>query len=427
MGCSNRKCARLRVSFFFCPGIRFFLFLTFLTGLAFGCKDSSSPQGRKETPESTPVRLSQPDWDALFAGDPEALREFEEVRALTQASKYREAAEALRKLLARSSSAPWAEQVEIVLIQTLRLVPDNAAALLEVESFLRRHPESPEATRVLLYKGEICLELGAQRPGEPEGDRESNRSYVQQAKEIFQAVLARPPAERALEAQAWFLLGGAFVAEGDADQAAAAYRRVADEYGDTPYPPKALYRLAGILLSQNRVQVASETFQEILDRFPQSSEARKSREKLVGLHLVGKEAPALAIREWIGGPPRDLAALRGQVVMLEFWAIWCPHCRASLPKTEKLQQRFGSRGFVVLGVSRERAGYEADKIREFLEAHPLAFATGIDDGGKTSDAYGVENIPCAVVIDRQGVVRWHGHPDYLADRVIETVLAAPSS
>lgn len=421
MGSSNPRSSTLRANLSLLFGIRLFLFLMFLAGLAFGCKDSS-PRGHEEPKESASVRTSQPDLDALLAGDPEAKRAFEEVRALTQASKYREAAEALKQLLVRSPSAPWAEQLEIVLIQTLRLVPDPAAALAEVDSFLKRRPESQEATRVLLYKGEICLELNANKTGEPGGPTESNRSYVQQAKEIFQAVLARSSGKKAIEAQAWFLLGGAFVAEGNAEQAAAAYRRVADEYADTAYSSKALYRLAGILLSQNRVQVASETFQEIVDRFPQSPEARKSREKLVGLNLVGKQAPALEIREWIGGPPRDLAALRGQVVMLEFWAIWCPHCRASLPKTEKLQERFASRGLVVLGVSRERSGYEADKIRQFIESRPMAFATGIDDKGKTSEAYGVENIPCAVVIDRQGLVRWHGHPEYLSDRVIEEIL-----
>lgn len=421
MGSSDRKSSTLSPKLSHLLGIRLFLFFMFLAGLAFGCKDSS-PRGHEEPKESASVRTSQPDLDALFAGDPEAKQAFEEVRALTQASKYREAAEALKQLLARSPSAPWAEQVEIVLIQTLRLVPDPAAALAEADSFLKRRPESQEATRVLLHKGEIYLELNANKTGEPGGPTESNRSYVQQAKEIFQDVLARSPGQKAIEAQAWFLLGGALVAEGNAEQAAAAYRRVADEYADTAYSPKALYRLAGILLSQNRVQVASETFQEIVDRFPQSAEARKSREKLVGLNLVGKQAPALEIREWIGGPPRDLSALRGQVVMLEFWAIWCPHCRASLPKTEKLQHRFGSRGFVVLGVSRERSGYEADKIRQFIESRPMAFATGIDDNGKTSEAYGVENIPCAVVIDRQGLVRWHGHPEYLSDRVIEEIL-----
>jgi outer membrane protein assembly factor BamD (BamD/ComL family)/thiol-disulfide isomerase/thioredoxin len=418
---SRERPRTCRNSFSRC-GIPFALVLLLLTGLGFGCKDSSPPD-RKEARQAPSVRPAQPDWDALFAQDPEAFREFQDIRALTNASKYREAAEGLKKLIARSPSAPWAEQVEILLIQTLRLVPDNPAALQEAEAFLKRRPESPEATRVLLYKGEICLELGTNTPGRSEGGPQAMSSYVEQAKEVFQSLLARPSEDRALQAQTWFLLAAAFMAEGNAEHAAAAYRKVADEYTDTSYAPKALYRLAGVLLGQNRVSIARETFQEIVDRFPQSSEAGKSREKLVGLALVGKQAPALRVREWVGGPAQDLAALRGRVVMLEFWAMWCPHCRASLPKTEKLQERFGSRGLVVIGVSRERTGYEADKIRKFVESRPMGFATGIDDGGKTSDAYGIENIPCAVVIDRQGLVRWHGHPEYLTDQVIEDMLA----
>jgi len=90
---------------------------------------------------------------------------------------------------------------------------------------------------------------------------------------------------------------------------------------------------------------------------------------------------------------------------------------------DQLVEHYAAKDLVVVGVTREKPGYEAEKIREFIKTHPMRFATGIDEDGKTSQAYAVSDIPCVVLIDRKGRIRWHGHPDFLQDGLLETLLA----
>ena len=114
--------------------------------------------------------------------------------------------------------------------------------------------------------------------------------------------------------------------------------------------------------------------------------------------------------------------MKGKATLINFWAIWCPHCKQNIPKINNMIRTHGPRGLNVVGVSRERPRFEAEEIREYIRAHPMLFPTGIDDGARTSAAYAVTSIPRVVLVDAQGKIRWHGHPDYLSDKVIEMVL-----
>ena len=93
---------------------------------------------------------------------------------------------------------------------------------------------------------------------------------------------------------------------------------------------------------------------------------------------------------------------------------------------EGLLEAYATKGVSVLGVTREKEGQGADKVREFVERHPMGFPTGVDDGGKTTEEMVVKSIPCVVAVDSQGRIRWHGHPDHLSRKVIDGLLQ-PSS
>ncbi len=101
-----------------------------------------------------------------------------------------------------------------------------------------------------------------------------------------------------------------------------------------------------------------------------------------------------------GGRATRLGALRGQVVVLDFWASWCVPCRRSLPAMEQIHQRFRDRGLVVLGVNSESRDVIARAERRF----GLTFHTVEDQGDAISSEYGVEGIPHTVVVDRSGRV-----------------------
>ena len=119
---------------------------------------------------------------------------------------------------------------------------------------------------------------------------------------------------------------------------------------------------------------------------------------------VGDSAPAISLPLLSPGGPSagSLAALRGKVVYLDFWASWCGPCRVSFPQLEQLRQELGPRGFEVLAVNVDEV--EPDALR-FLEEVPVSYPVVRDGSGATPAAYGILGMPTGYLIDRDGVVR----------------------
>jgi cytochrome c biogenesis protein CcmG, thiol:disulfide interchange protein DsbE len=104
----------------------------------------------------------------------------------------------------------------------------------------------------------------------------------------------------------------------------------------------------------------------------------------------------------IEGTPIGSETLEGQVVLLDFWASWCPPCVASLPGLEGLHQRFGTRGVLVLGVNEDDVGPEP--IAAFLKMRQVTFPS-IIDSGVIARQFGVRRFPTTYLLDGKGVVR----------------------
>lgn len=113
---------------------------------------------------------------------------------------------------------------------------------------------------------------------------------------------------------------------------------------------------------------------------------------------VGQPAPDFVFHEVCTGAPRELSELRGQVVLVNVWATWCPPCRKELPDLDKLQKDYAGRGLVVLTVSTE----ERDLLQKFAAEHPLRTLNAYSPGLGWYDAPGR---PITFVIDREGTLR----------------------
>lgn len=94
----------------------------------------------------------------------------------------------------------------------------------------------------------------------------------------------------------------------------------------------------------------------------------------------------------------SLRALRGKVVLVNFWATWCPPCRKELPDLEALYDRFGPRGFVVLAISDE----DHAKVAPFVAAQKLTYPVLLDPGRKVNELFRIDGIPKSFVYDREG-------------------------
>jgi thiol-disulfide isomerase/thioredoxin len=110
----------------------------------------------------------------------------------------------------------------------------------------------------------------------------------------------------------------------------------------------------------------------------------------------GLRLPDLDGRTW------DLAAHRGQVVLLNFWASWCEPCRAEMPSLEHLARRHEADGLAVVAVNfKERAA----QVKHFLAQVPLALPMLLDADGAAARAWQARILPSTVLIDRRGRAR----------------------
>ena len=115
----------------------------------------------------------------------------------------------------------------------------------------------------------------------------------------------------------------------------------------------------------------------------------------------------------VGSPAKDFSVqdsdrtvtlnqFKGQIVVLNFWATWCPPCVEELPSLMIMQERMRKRGVVVLGVSIDVDG---DAYHRFLKLHGINFLTVRDPEQKVAGMYGTSGWPETYIIDRQGVMR----------------------
>jgi peroxiredoxin len=122
----------------------------------------------------------------------------------------------------------------------------------------------------------------------------------------------------------------------------------------------------------------------------------------LGSIKVGEPAPDFSLQD-LAGHATALASYRGQkVVLLDFWATWCPPCRMSMPGLQKLEEEFKDRGLEILSVNQ---GEEADQVRHFIDRKKYSFHVVLDQDQAVAAKYGVKGIPTLVLVDKKGVVQ----------------------
>jgi peroxiredoxin/outer membrane lipoprotein-sorting protein len=131
--------------------------------------------------------------------------------------------------------------------------------------------------------------------------------------------------------------------------------------------------------------------------------------------LVGKAAADFTLKS-LDGEKVTLSDLRGKIVLLDFWATWCPPCRRELPSVAKLNATLRERNVVVLGINDESSG----TVKSFLKKNSLELPVLMDGNGGIHKLYGARAIPTVVVINPTGVITAY----YVGARSEEDLMSA---
>jgi peroxiredoxin len=138
-----------------------------------------------------------------------------------------------------------------------------------------------------------------------------------------------------------------------------------------------------------------------------------------GAQVLGTRAPDWGDLRWVQGGPLRLPDLAGRVVLVRFFMdSQCPYCRATAPALNELQQEFGPRGLVVVGLYTPKPRPRptaVDEVRGYVEAYAFRFPVAVDDEWSALKRLWLDRVPGAsytsasLLIDRRGVLR-HVHP-----------------
>jgi thiol-disulfide isomerase/thioredoxin len=131
--------------------------------------------------------------------------------------------------------------------------------------------------------------------------------------------------------------------------------------------------------------------------------------------------PALNLAD-LEGRRHDLAAYRGKVVLINFWATWCEPCRDEMPSIERLRASLEGRPFAVLAVN---LAEPEPRIRRFLDAVPLRFPILLDRDGQTARAWQAKLLPVTYIVGPDGVIRYRylGELDWSRPDIRNTIAA----
>jgi thiol-disulfide isomerase/thioredoxin len=126
----------------------------------------------------------------------------------------------------------------------------------------------------------------------------------------------------------------------------------------------------------------------------------------------------------VDGKAIDLSKMRGKVVLIDFWATWCPPCRGEVPNVVAAYNKYHDKGFEILGISLDQ---DKDALLAFTNAHGMVWPQYFDGKGWDNDvssSFGINSIPTMWLIGKDGKIITTNARDDLAGQV-EKALAAP--
>jgi thiol-disulfide isomerase/thioredoxin len=264
------------------------------------------------------------------------------------------------------------------------------------EDFIRLYPTESRRWDAEVLRLRVVEKIGSRNGDEVDWE-------AQQAG--YTAVLAAPGASR--EAKLSATIGGlnARVTQAKGNFSPDELALVAGEVDGLFAKNHNDTRLAAMNL-QLAVRLASidaKKAETMLDRVKQSPDPQLSGKAENMIHVVRSWREPLALKfKGVDGAPVDLAALKGKVVLLDFWATWCPPCREETPSIVATYRRLREKGFEIVGVSLDD---DKGKLLAYLKQHGMTWPQQFDGGGwnnSVAQRFGIHSIPAMWLVDQNG-------------------------
>ena len=211
--------------------------------------------------------------------------------------------------------------------------------------------------------------------------------------------------------------------------------RPLDQEARLPLALGAAIEVLGQLDAERGARTEAITFLEReLKTYKGTSIEKRIQKNINLLSLVGQPAPAIDLSEYLGPTPPTIAALKGKVVLLFFWAHWCSDCKAQAPILAELASRYRDQGLVIFAPTM-RFGYvagakpaPADEEMRYIEQiraqyYPVLAGQSVPVSDANHLRYGVSTTPTLVLVDRAGIIRLY-NPGRLTMEQLEPQIRA---
>ena len=370
--------------------------------------------GAQTPPPEFPVRFALALLALTLAIPVIAQDADQQMQALYKAKKW-------AQVLAMADAGPATVESEFLAARALRNMKRSEAAR---ERYLKLVREHPDHARAVDSRIEAALMLISDLDQVAHGKAE-RKLAVRAAREL-EAVAAQEGLAPTNVARASYVGGNTWrIAERD-EEAEAAYER-ARATGNASYMPKAIEKQAELAFRRLDAEKAAALWHECLEKHVRSRSARAARTGLERHAVIGKPAPDFEVELWAQGKPITRESLTGKVTLVVAFAVWCPHCRRELPHAAELVDDYGERGLQIVGITKNGSKQTTAEVFPFIEdpQYKMNYPVAIDLETRTTDAWSLKGLPSAALVDRAGIVRWVGHPNYLSSASIERLLDEP--